>query len=414
MKRQVIIGGAIAAVSVASAAAYGIVQSGWFRPSPSVAVAPATPAAKPATVAQAPAPRTPVAAPVQTLPPQSASAAPAAPASIPLPVTVAQAPPAPAPVAQAPAAQVPAAQAPVAPARAPQPPPAAAPPQGAAAPPQAAAPPAAQPPKPVACANPNAMGVARTIEIDTAGGPGFGSQHFKTYDFLRDHEVVLTFDDGPWLGHTQAALKALADQCLKATFFPIGKHATYYPDILKQVVAAGHTVGSHTWSHADLQAAMKKGGPDAAKEEIEKGASAVHLMSGAQIAPFFRFPDLRHPPEMLTYLGERNIASFSTDIDSWDFKIKKPEELIKSLMGKLTKSGKGIILMHDFQKVTSIALPQILGQLQKNGFKIVHMVPKGTLTTIPQYDEAVLKENKLPTLAGNKPAESVVRTIGEQ
>jgi hypothetical protein len=70
--------------------------------------------------------------------------------------------------------------------------------------------------------------------------------------------------------------------------------------------------------------------------------------------------------------------------------------------------------MHDFQKVTSIALPQILGQLQQNGFKVVHMVPKGTLTTIPQYDEAVLKENKLPTLTGNKPTESVVRTISGQ
>jgi peptidoglycan/xylan/chitin deacetylase (PgdA/CDA1 family) len=201
-----------------------------------------------------------------------------------------------------------------------------------------------------------------------------------------------------------------ADQCLKATFFPIGKHATYYPEALKQVVAAGHTVGSHTWSHADLEAVMKKSGPGAAKEEIEKGASAVHMMAGAPIAPFFRFPDLRHPPEMLTYLGERNIASFSTDIDSWDFKIKKPEELIKSLMGKLQKQGKAIILMHDFQKVTTIALPQILGQLRKNGFKVVQMVPKTTLTTLPQYDEAVLKENKLPTLS-NRPTDAVVRTI---
>ena len=313
---------------------------------------------------------------------------------------VAQAPVTQAPAAPAPVAQTPLAQPPVAPAP--------------AAPAQAAAPPAAPPPKPVACANPNAMGLARTVEIDTTGGPGFGSQHFKTYDFLRDHEVVLTFDDGPWLNNTQAVLKALADQCLKATFFSIGKHATYYPEVLHLVVAAGHTIGSHTWSHADLEAVMKKSGPDAAKEEIEKGASAVRMMAGAPIAPFFRFPDLRHPPEMLTYLGERNIASFSTDIDSWDFKIKKPEELIKSLMGKLQKAGKGIILMHDFQKVTSIALPQILGQLQKNGFKIVHMVPKGTLTTLPQYDEAVLKENKLPTLAGNKPTESVVRTISGQ
>ncbi len=270
-------------------------------------------------------------------------------------------------------------------------------------------------PKPAApiCANPSAMGIARTVEIDTSGGPGFGSQHFKTYDFLRDHEVVLTFDDGPWLGHTPAVLKALADQCLRATFFSIGKHATYYPEILKQVVAAGHTVGSHTWSHADLDATVKKGGLDAAKDEFEKGASAVRMMAGAPIAPFFRFPDLRHPPEMVTYLGERNVASFSTDVDSWDFKIKKPEELTRSLMAKLQKAGKGIILMHDFQKVTSIALPQILDQLQKNGFKVVHMVPKGTLTTLPQYDEAVLKDNKLPTLAGNKPADSVVRTVGD-
>ena len=256
------------------------------------------------------------------------------------------------------------------------------------------------------------MGVSRVVEIDTTGGPGFGFQHFKTYDFLRDHEVALTFDDGPWLGHTPAVLKALADQCLKATFFPIGKHATYYPEILKQVVAAGHTVGSHTWSHADLTAVMKKGGPDAAKEEIEKGMSAVQLMAGAPIAPFFRFPDLRHPPEMLTYLGERNVASFSTDIDSWDFKIKKPEELVKSVMGKLQKAGKAIILMHDFQKVTSIALPQLLGEMRANGFKIVQMVPKTKLKTLPEFDEAVLKDNKLPTLA-NKPTDSVVRTIAE-
>ena len=101
------------------------------------------------------------------------------------------------------------------------------------------------------CDNPNALGVARTVEIDTTGGPGFGFEHFKQHDFLRDKEVVLTFDDGPW-PTTPAVLKALADECVKATFFPIGKHATYYPEILRQVAAAGHSVGSHTWSHQDL------------------------------------------------------------------------------------------------------------------------------------------------------------------
>src|SRR3974377_866457 len=95
-----------------------------------------------------------------------------------------------------------------------------------------------------ACENPDALGVSRVVEIDTTGGPGFGFEHFKAYDFLREHEVVLTFDDGPWPGNTPAVLKALADQCTKALFFPIGKHAMWHPEILKQVAAAGHTIGS--------------------------------------------------------------------------------------------------------------------------------------------------------------------------
>jgi peptidoglycan/xylan/chitin deacetylase (PgdA/CDA1 family) len=265
---------------------------------------------------------------------------------------------------------------------------------------------------PPTCANPNAMGVARVVEIDTTGGPGFGSQHFKSYDFLNDHEVVLTFDDGPWLGHTPAVLKALADQCVRATFFSIGKHATYYPDILRKVVAGGHTVGTHTWSHIELEGVVKTKGLEAAEEEFEKGASAVRMMAGTPIAPFFRFPELRHPNEMLTYLGERNVAIFSADVDSWDFRIKKPEELTKSLMGKVRKAGKGIILMHDFQKVTSIALPQILAELQRDGFKVVHMVPKETLGTLPQFDEAVQKEIKMPVVP-KRPQEAVVRTLNQ-
>jgi hypothetical protein len=101
------------------------------------------------------------------------------------------------------------------------------------------------------CTKPDALGVSRVVEIDTTGGPGFGFEHFKQYDFLRDKEVVLTFDDGPWPGNTSVVVKALADQCLKATFFEIGKHATWHPEITKQVIEAGMTVGTHTWSHKD-------------------------------------------------------------------------------------------------------------------------------------------------------------------
>ena len=96
------------------------------------------------------------------------------------------------------------------------------------------------------CDKPSGTGLARIVEVDTTGGPGFGFEHFKQYDFLRDKEIVLTFDDGPWPGNTPAVLKALTDECLKATFFEIGGHATWHPEITKQVIAAGMTVGTHT------------------------------------------------------------------------------------------------------------------------------------------------------------------------
>ena len=258
------------------------------------------------------------------------------------------------------------------------------------------------------CENPNALGISRTVEIDTTGGPGFGFEHFKQHDFLRANEVLLTFDDGPWPGNTPAVLKALADHCTKATFFIVGKHATYYPEILRQVFEAGHTVGSHTWSHLNLN--RKNVTPEQAKAEIEKGVSAVSLSLGQPAAPFFRFPALQHPPELVTYLGERNIAMFSTDLDSFDFRARKPEQVINTIMSKLKKNGKGIVLMHDFQHVTAEALPELLNQLKTNGYKIVHMRAKDTVKSLAQYDEAIKKEAKLPTVS-QRPTASVVRTV---
>ncbi len=256
--------------------------------------------------------------------------------------------------------------------------------------------------------NPDALSVARTVEIDTTGGPGFGFEQFKAYDFLREGEVVLTFDDGPWPGNTPAVLKALAAQCTKALFFPIGKHAMWHPEILKQVAAAGHTIGSHTWSHLDLS----KLTADQAQEEIEKGVSAIRVALGEPEAPFFRFPALRHTSELLSYLGTRNIGVFSTDMDSFDFKIHKPDQVIASVMTKLKKKGKGIILMHDFQHSTSLALPELLVGLKSNGYKIVQIKAKGPVTTLTAYDEQLQKELGGET-ANALPISSVVRTVNE-
>jgi peptidoglycan/xylan/chitin deacetylase (PgdA/CDA1 family) len=270
--------------------------------------------------------------------------------------------------------------------------------------------PAAPSPAKNTCANPDALGISRVVQIDTSGGPGFGFEHFKQLDFLRDKEVVLTFDDGPWPGNTPAVLKALADQCTTGIFFSIGKHATYHPEILKQVAAAGHTIGAHTWSHANLNG--KKMTEALAKDEIEKGFSAVKWALGTAPSPFFRFPALQHPPAMVTYLGTRNIAMFSCDIDSFDFKSKNSQQVIDTVMTKLDKLGKGIILMHDFQKHTAEALPELLRRLKAGGYKVVKMQAKAPVETIAQYDEELLKNVKLPTVS-TRPLSSVVQTISE-
>jgi peptidoglycan/xylan/chitin deacetylase (PgdA/CDA1 family) len=266
--------------------------------------------------------------------------------------------------------------------------------------------PAAQPARST-CANPDALGVSRTVVIDTTGGPGFGFLQYKQFDFLTDKEIVLTFDDGPW-PTTPAVLKALSDECTKAIFFPVGKHTTYHPEILRQVFNAGHTVGSHTWSHAHLDG--KKMTEPQVREEIEKGFSAVKMALGAAPAPFFRFPALAHTQPALGYLATRNIAMFSCDVDSNDFKSSGPDQVIQNVMTKLDKQGKGVILMHDLQKHTAIALPALLRRLKAGGYKVVQMKAKEQLETLPEYDAMLVKEQKVPAVA-SRPISSVVQTV---
>jgi peptidoglycan/xylan/chitin deacetylase (PgdA/CDA1 family) len=149
-----------------------------------------------------------------------------------------------------------------------------------------------------------------------------------------------------------------------------------------------------------------------AEQEIEMGVSAVQMAAAdGRIAPFFRFPDLQQPPQLITYLGTRNIAIFSADIDTFDFKLRKPEDVVKSAMTKLAKNGKGIILMHDFQHATAEAMPELIRQLKAGGYKIVHMVPKEPVTTLAQYDNMVRAQDKYSTNNNTRSESNVVKTI---
>jgi peptidoglycan-N-acetylglucosamine deacetylase len=228
----------------------------------------------------------------------------------------------------------------------------------------------------------NKLGVSRTVTVDAAAGPTFGMQ-YKSHSFLADGEVVLTFDDGPMRAYTRPILETLAAQCTKATFFMVGQMALSDPEYVKEVARRGHTVGTHTWSHANLHGLSQA----RAQDEIELGFSVVQQALGKPIAPFFRFPYLRDGAFTLGHVKARQIATFSIDIDSRDFETRDAAAVYERVMREVSAKRKGIILFHDIHASTARALPRILEELKARNFKVVHVVPKASVETIAEYDE---------------------------
>jgi peptidoglycan-N-acetylglucosamine deacetylase len=234
---------------------------------------------------------------------------------------------------------------------------------------------------------PNALGVSRVAEIDTSSGPRFGFQ-YKEQDVLADGEVVLTFDDGPLRPYSRPVLEALAAHCTKATFFVVGRMAVADPEMVREYARLGHTIGIHTWSHANLHSIT----PLKARTEIELGFSAVQQALGKPVAPFFRFPYLADTKSMTTHLQERHVAIFSIDLDSKDFRTRDPGTVHRRVMGDLARAKKGIILFHDIQPSTARALPSLLADLKAKGYRVVHLQPKAEATTMPEFDVVAQRE----------------------
>lgn len=237
-----------------------------------------------------------------------------------------------------------------------------------------------------ACPDPaKALGVSRVIEIDAAGGPIFGSmtKREKEESFLAEGEVVLTFDDGPVPWVTKPILDTLDAFCTKATFFAVGEMALSYPAMIKDVLARGHTVGTHTWSHPNNLRRLKI---DKAKDEIERGFAAVALAASSDIAPFFRFPGLNDSDELLTYLQSRSIASFTVDVISNDSFIGSASRITARTLKQTSARGGGILLFHDLKRPTAKALPAILAGLKAKGFKVVHLTAKAPVVPLATLD----------------------------
>ncbi len=226
------------------------------------------------------------------------------------------------------------------------------------------------------------LGVTRVVEIDTKRGPRFGLQQYQDNDFLRENEVVLTFDDGPLRRHSRMVVDALSAHCTRATFYMVGQMAVTDPEMVREIARAGHSIAIHTWSHKNLRAI----GAVKAQHEVELGISAVQRALGQPIAPFFRFPYLADSQATLGYLGQRDLAVFSIDVDSNDFRTHNPSEMQRNLFKALAAKRKGILLFHDIQFSTAHGIRAVLDQLAKEGYRVVHTVAKSPAVTDPRFD----------------------------
>ncbi len=222
--------------------------------------------------------------------------------------------------------------------------------------------------------NPNALGTSRTIVVDPTEHPRLGSMQYRESLPLRDHEVVLTFDDGPLPPRSAKILEMLDAECVKATYFMVGKMARAYPDMVRRIKASGHTIGTHSYSHPFT---FKRMSIDKAQFEINEGIASVAwaLGDGSQPAPFFRIPGLLRADYVEHYLASQHLQVWSADFPADDWTKISPAQVYQRAIQRIEANHKGILLLHDIQPRTVEALPFILQDLKRRGFHIVHVVP---------------------------------------
>lgn len=221
---------------------------------------------------------------------------------------------------------------------------------------------------------PQALGTSRVLAIDPREFPRLGTMQYSGSLPLRDKEVVLTFDDGPMPPYSNRVLDVLAEHCVKATYFLIGRMARGYPQVVRRMLAEGHTIGTHSENHL---LAFDRMPIDAVRREIEAGIASVGAALGNRkaVAPFFRIPGLLRAPAVDKFLQSQQLATWSADLAGDDWKHISASEVVRRVMARLAEKGKGIVLLHDIQPATALALPELLRELKARDYRVVQVVP---------------------------------------
>ena len=232
------------------------------------------------------------------------------------------------------------------------------------------------------CDNPNVLGTSRTIAVEPAKLGRIGSIQYQQTIVLAPKEVVLTFDDGPILPMTSKVLEALRAECVKATFFVIGRHARAHPEVVQEMARDGHTVANHTENHHLITMGEALG-----IKEFEMGFASIAAALApvnALPAPFIRFPGLFNSAGVEAYAKRKNLAVMSADLTADDWLPISGEHVFQRALGRLGLKGSGVLLLHDVEPPTVQMLPKLLKELKVRGYRVVHLVPApGTDPEIP-------------------------------
>ena len=225
--------------------------------------------------------------------------------------------------------------------------------------------------------NPRALGTSRTLAVHPRAYPMVGSAQYGKTLHLNRREVVLTFDNGPSFPYTEVILNTLADECVKATFFSLGKNVVDDPEQIQRIAQKGHSIGTQTFNHVSLAKLPLV----VARKEIDEGIKAVDdALTETKRAPFFRAPMLQLSPQVSRYIASLGLMVWSNDVDSRDWNESSEEQIVAQIMSGLERAGRGIVVMQDIQPTTARALPLLLEQLKRRNFRIVHVIPNQTPT----------------------------------
>lgn len=242
--------------------------------------------------------------------------------------------------------------------------------------------------------NPNALGTSRTITVEADAFPRIGTMQYRRTIPLDDHEVIITFDDGPLPPYTNRVLDTLAAECVKVTYFLVGQMARAHPELVRRIYNAGHTIGTHSMSHPLTFDQMEL---PRISREVDGGIATVKAAVGdpRAVAPFFRIPGLARSRLVEGYLASQSLAVWSADgvADDWHRGIK-PAEIVRKALSRIEAKGhRGVLLLHDIQPATALALPTLLKELKARGYRVVHAVPSGIRpNSVPELPAPLVAE----------------------